>query len=146
QQFDQLLTRRLQAVMFFLPSDVSANRLTCGRANGERGVPLLPCEIRLADDVVNPNRSGLFQLAHEIRQAMRSLQANQEMNVVADAADALRKSIEAGHNTAKVFVKSSAPHNIDRRSAVFGGENEVIMQAQKGGSHWRKLRDVFGGI
>jgi len=49
----------------------------------------------------------------------------------------------ACHRTAKVFVKASAPHGIDGGYAVFGGENEVIVQAQIGGGHWRKLRAVF---
>lgn len=59
---------------------------------------------------------------------MSRLQPNEQMNVVFDSADALRKTAECFRGSAKVFMKPRFPCGVDDSSTMFGAERNVIME------------------
>src|ERR1051325_5486958 len=122
-------------MVFLLIRDVPLDHRPRGGAHRERRVAYLPGKGEQADLLMYPRRRCFFQLTHEIRQAMSSFQANEQMDMIRDAADALRKSAEAGNGPAQVFVQPRTPFGGDDGFAVFGSEHQMIMQAQVGRSH-----------
>src|SRR5438105_4237706 len=66
----QFVAERSGQVVLPLVSDVPPNRGPRGGADGERRVPLLPCERADADGLLNPDRGRFFHLPDEVRQAM----------------------------------------------------------------------------
>jgi len=66
---------------------------------------------------------------------MSGLQANQQMDVVVDAADALGNSAQSANRAAEIVVQTIPPRRGDGRSAILRAEDEVIVQAEIGGWH-----------
>jgi len=79
----------------------------------------------------------LFQIADYVSQAMSSLQAHEQVDVVRCAANAFWKTTQAADRAAEVVVEVPAPSVADGRFAIFGAENEVEMETEVGGGHRR---------
>ena len=103
-----------------------------GGADGESRIAVLPTESCFADRVMDPHGRCFFQFTHEVRQAVRRLPVNQKMNVVSHATDALGKTTECFHRSAKVFMQARDPGFDDPWFAPFCAEYEVVIQAEVG--------------
>ena len=157
QKINELLTKRLHAVMFGLVRNVFLHLRSCCRAYRECSVALLPCELPQPDLFMHPDRRCFLQFSHEIRQTMRGLQSHQQVHMIGHTADSLRKSAQPCHGAAEVFVQSFSPRRVDERHSVLRGENDVVVQSKKRRGHngavlLASLRDagrrriVSGGI
>ena len=157
QKINELLTKRLHAMMLGLIRDVFLHLRSCCRAYRECSVALLPCELPQPDLFMQPDRRCFLQLPHEIRQTMRGLQSHQQMHMIGYSADTLRKPAQPRHSAAEVFVQSFPPRRVDERHSILGGENDVVVQGEKRRGHGdalllASLRDagcsriVSGGI
>src|SRR4029453_13679102 len=62
------------------------------------------------------------------------------MNMVVDAANHFRHAVQATNGAAEIFMQARAPGGGDEGRAMFGGEDDVIMEAQVGGAHNVVLR------
>ena len=87
EQLHQFLTEASSLVMLPLIFDIASHTLACRRTDGECCVALLPCEAVLVDFGMDPDRAGPFQFPHHIRQAMRGLEADEQMDMIFDPAD-----------------------------------------------------------
>src|SRR5262245_16755687 len=90
--------------------------------DGERGVSLLPRKSGFADLLMDPDRRRLFQLAHEVGQTVRRLQAHQQMHVIGNTASPLRHASQSRDRAPKVLVQSIDPCFLDEWGAIFGAE------------------------
>lgn len=61
---------------------------------------------------------------------MTRIEAHEQMHMVGDAADALRKSPETRDDAAEIVVEAGSPTGVDRGFAVFRGIDEMVVQAQ----------------
>ena len=157
QELRQFLAERFHTVMLGLVRSVFLHPRSRRRAHRECAISLLPRKISETDLLVHPHGRRLLQFPHEARETMCSPQSHQQMHMIANAADALRKSSESCHGAAEVFVQTFHPSLINEWHAIFGGEHDVVMQSKKGRGHneagwlaslrdaWR-FRIVSGGV
>src|SRR6266576_4297075 len=120
--------------MFLLGVDVILHRVNVCVTDRERRVSVLPSELRFMV-VLCPNRGCFFHLLHEVRETMRRAQAEEEMNMVGNTSDGFGDSTKSAHGAAEVFVHLSAPRIAEKRAALFGGENDMVVKAQECGTH-----------
>ena len=125
--------------MFFLVGDVRSHFLPRAWADGERAVSVLPFEPGKFDLLMHPDRGSFLQFAHEIGEAMRRFQSNQQVDVIGRSADALGCAAHAVEGAAEVFVEPRAPFGGNDRFTVLRREDHMIMEAEVGG-HGRLCR------
>src|SRR5688572_23410407 len=65
QHFNQLFAKCSRPVVPGLIGNVALDRVTPGRAHGERGIPFLPREFSQTDFRMHPRRRRFFQFAHD---------------------------------------------------------------------------------
>ena len=116
-------------MMFILIGDVVSDRCHGRGADGERCVSLLPRKPWVATRICGPLRGSLFQIPQKVGQAMGGLQANEQVHMIGDSADALGGTAETAYGAAEVFVKRVAPRRDDQRTAFFRCEDQVVMEA-----------------
>ncbi len=63
---------------------------------------------------MNPCGSLLFQLSHEIRQAVRRLQPDEKMHMIGDTPDSLSNTTQPIDLSTEILVKSIPPFRHDR--------------------------------
>ena len=63
---------------------------------------------------------------------MGRLQSEEEVNVIGNAANSVRKSAQAGDRAAQILAQASAPSLVDQRKAILCGENQVVVEAEVG--------------
>ncbi len=148
QKLIQLFAERSDPVMSGLVLDVSLHTRAGRRAHRERTISFLPCKSAQLELVAHTNGRSLPQVAHEVRQTMRGLQSNKQVDMVGNAAGTLRNSSESRRRAADVFVQTFAPRFCNQRRARLCGEHDVVMQGEKRRWHgwvWRlaSLRDAF---
>jgi len=157
QKLHQLLAKRLHTMMLGLVRDVFLHLRPRRRADGESPVSFLPRKLAQPNLFMHPDGRCLLQLPHEIRQAVSGLQPHQQMHMIGYAADTLGIPAKSSHGASEVFVKAISPCDVDERSAILRGENDVVMQSKERRGHndtsWlASLRDaglwriVSGGI
>ena len=95
----------------------------------------MPGEVFQADPFVDPDGRSLFEFAKDVGEAVRWLEANEQVDVVGDSADALGRRVKTADGSAEVFVEAGAPVVGDCWGAMFCGEDEVVMEAREGGRH-----------
>ena len=122
-------------MMFLLIRDVLLNRRPRGGAYGECRIAFLPGKGSQADLLMHPCRGSLFQLTHDVRQTMSRFQADQKVDMIGHAADALRKSTEARNDSSQILVHARTPFRRDDGLAIPRRKDEMVMEAQIGGSH-----------
>ena len=104
--------------MLLLVIDILPHGFNRRRADGESGISFLPGEEGLLQGLLGPVRCVLFQIAHEVGEAMRGFESEKQMHVVRDAPDTKRCSTQAVDHAAEVFVESRAPCGGDERLPV----------------------------
>jgi hypothetical protein len=122
-------------MMFFLPGDVFPQLCALGWTDGECSVALLPRKCTLAYLFMHPARCDPLYIANHIRKAGRRSQANEQMHMVANAADGLRDSIDIPHHPTEIGVQPSLPGESNGGFAVLGAENNMIVKRQMGRWH-----------
>jgi hypothetical protein len=70
----------------FLPGNVVPDGCLDGRAHREGGVAFLPVKGEKGNGFGNPDRGVLYQVPHEIGQAMRGFEPDEKVNVTGAAA------------------------------------------------------------
>ncbi len=129
KHFDQLLSEHSLAMMFFLVFDVSPN-LGDGRwAERKDGVPVLPLKGLATNLLMDPSAGRSFQLPHEVSNAMRGLESDEQVDVIFNAADRKRDAGELTNDSTQVSVHPISPIDLDPGLAVLGGEGDVVAQA-----------------
>jgi len=63
---------------------------------------------------------------------MRGAQTDEQMNVVFHAADDFRNSAKSANCAAEIFMELGTPRQFDERSALLCGENDVVVEREKG--------------
>src|SRR5436305_3345063 len=122
-------------MMFLLIRDVLLNRRPRGGAYGECRIAFLPGKGSHADLLMHPYRGSLFQLTHDVRQTMSRFQTDQKVDMIAHAADALRKATEARNDSTQILVHTRTPLGRDGGFAILRRKHEMVMQAQIRGGH-----------
>ena len=157
QKLHQLLPKRFHAMMLGLVRDVFLHLRPRCRTHRECPIAFLPRKLTQHDLFMHPNGRSLFQLPHEIGQAMRRLQPHEQVYMIGHATDTLSETTQPTHGATKVFVQTFTPSSVDERNTVLRGENDVVMQSEKRRGHndagllaslrdaWR-LHIVSGGI
>lgn len=157
QELRQLLAERFHAMILGLVRNVFLHPRSRRGAHRERAISLLPRKLSQTDLLVHPHGRRLLQFPHEVRETMCGPQSHQQMHMIANATDTLRKPSESRHGAAEVFVQTFHPSLIDEWHAVFGGKHDVVMQSKEGRGHneagwlaslrdaWR-FRIVSGGV
>jgi hypothetical protein len=137
--------------MLFLTRDVLPHRLPSCGTDGEGSVTLLPRERPTADLLMYP---------HQVRQAVGSLQPDQEMHMLHDSANLLWKSTQPPNASAKVVVETGAPGVFDERPLsylslhyhlIFSTQDRALMAdkppaSTECGSHSVPLFQIFEEI
>ena len=103
------LLKRFGLMMRRLLGDVFLYRFTIGYTHGEGGISRLPTEILDADGLVNPPRGRLFDVLDERSQGISRPKADQQMNMIGDAADGFGNSVRGMNQSAEVFVQAIPP-------------------------------------
>ena len=145
EKLHEFFPEGLPPMVHFLFGDVVPDGRHRRRAHGEGGVSLLPRKPRIAARIGSPLRRCLFQIAHKVREAVGGFQADEQMHVVGDSADALGRASEAARSSAEVVVECIAPLRNDQWATLFRGEDEVIMEAGVGRRH-RALASTPSGV
>ncbi len=78
--------------MLFLIFDITPDYFSLRGTDRERPIPFLPRKLFQANLLVNPSRRGAFYLANDIRHTIGCAQSDQNVNVIIDPANDLRKS------------------------------------------------------
>ena len=73
------------------------------------------------------NQLPLVPTAHEVGNAMRSLQSDEQMHMILDASHTLWKSIQASHGPSQILVQSHLPLGVDVPHSVLRAEDNVVM-------------------
>jgi hypothetical protein len=102
-------------------------------ACGKNGITILPAKGGLKM-FRRPDGRGFFEFPHQIGRRNRGSQAEQQMNVVLHAADGFRHPAQPAHRAAEIFVEPRPPFGADERPPFLGAENNVMVQAVKGGA------------
>ena len=66
---------------------------------------------------------------------MRGLQADEMTDVIRHAADFFGDGVEATDRASEKFMQAFTLRGVEERFAVFGAENDVVVQAEIGGWH-----------
>lgn len=128
--------------MFVLGGDVAPHGRDLGKADGEHAVAGLPCEIvqipRLGFD---PEGGAAFEFLDDFGRGGGAGERGEEMDVIFDAADDDRWTIEPGQDAAEVTVEFVAEGFVtEEGAAVFGGEDGVDEDFGEGLGHGRRMR------
>ena len=129
-------------MMRFLIRDVISHPIYFRKSDGKRTIAPLPREILDADGFVNPSGRGLFDVLNKCSERVRSLQANQQVNMVSRATDGFGNRVCRPHQSAEIFVKAGPPCGVHERVPVFRAEHEVKMETQVRGGHDEAGRDA----
>jgi hypothetical protein len=95
----------------------------------KRGISLLPLKMLCRHRRGDPNRGRFLELPHEVRQAVRRIQGNQQMDVVGYAANALGHAIQTADRSAQVFVKPGPPVAGNQTLSILGGKYKMVVKA-----------------
>ena len=88
----------------------------------------MPRELRL-EIRPRPSRGSFLQLAHEVGEAVRGLQADEQMDVVGHAADLLADATKPVDGASEILMQTGTPFRADRWPSVFCRKDEVVMEA-----------------
>src|SRR5216684_2720537 len=116
--------------MLLLPADVLLEARDMGNAHSEPAVSLLPCETLFVNFLMNPFGRLLLDVAQDIRQTVRGLEADQQMNVIVNATDCLWNTSQRPDTSAEVGVKTRPPICRNQWHAILRAEREVVVKAQ----------------
>jgi len=119
-------------MVLVLGFDVVPDFVAEAGADGEGCIALLPCEFR-AMMAGGPDGGGLFEFAHEVLDAVVCVEADEEVDVVLDAADGADGAAKAADGSAEVLVESAAPAGVDEGLALIGAEDYVVVEGYVGG-------------
>jgi len=128
----QFLTEGFRPMMFLLPRDIGTHAIPSRGTDSQSAVAFLPGKAPPSTYVVHPNAGGLFELPHEIGEAMGGLQADKQVHVIRRPADTVRFAAESSNNAAKVFMELWAQSGRDPWFPIPGGEDEMIVQSEIG--------------
>ena len=135
QKLDQLFAKRLHPMMHGLIRDVFLHLRPRRRAHGEGSISFLPCKLPKLDLFMNPHGRRLLQFPYEISEAMRGLQTDEQVDMISNAANALREPAQPRHRASEVFVQAVPPRGINQRQAVLRGKDDVVVQREKRRGH-----------
>ena len=107
-----LLLERSSLVMLLLLLNVFADGRNRGLAHGERAVSFLPRELN-PFGFTDPFGRDALRLFDEIGDCMHRFDADEEVDVIGDASDFLRKRVEPFQTTTHVRMKIRSPRRID---------------------------------
>ena len=97
----------------------------------KRSIALLPIKRgQLGILLFDPFGGFTLELADEFGDRLHFLKAAQDVNVIFHAVDFFRHAAEIIHDAAEISVQTTAPFLLHIRHAVFGAENQMIVQAQ----------------
>src|SRR6476661_8341180 len=115
-------------MMLDLVGDVFVYLIGLRRANSERPVSFLPR--KNSNSVpVNPFRGTAFDLAHNFRKRMSSLESKQQVNMITWTTDRFGNCVHFLRNSAKISVQVLTPWIGNHSTTFFCAENNVIVQA-----------------
>lgn len=136
QETEFILVRHLPMVLL-LGGNVATDIILRRVADREGTVAGLPGEgVSLGEGVVNPPGGGRLQLAEEIGKCRLLAESDEQVNMIGGAADLERDSAFTADDSAEVFPQTLADVRGDEGSAMFGAEDEVVMEAGVGLGHW----------
>ena len=135
EEFEVFFLEGAVPVVFVLSGDVFFEGVAARRANGEGSVAFLPCEGGVTDVVMDPTGGDGLDIAYGVCEARGGAQADEEVDVIGDAADGLRDAVEVAHHAAEEGVEAVTPCRGDERCAVFGAEHDVVVEGEVGGWH-----------
>ncbi len=78
---------------------------------------------------MNPTTGRLFQFPHEVSNAMRCLESDEQVDVIFNAAHRKRDAGELTNDSTQVSVHPISPIDLDPGLAVLGRESDVVVQA-----------------
>jgi len=122
-------------MVLLLSDDIVAHQFFLRHTQRESAVAFLPLETGEFDLFVHPMRGVGFQIPYKSGEAMGGAQTDQQMDVVSDAAHHFSDAAEISSEPTKVGVKAVPQYNSDDRNAVFGAEDDVVMQGYVGRGH-----------
>ncbi len=96
-------------MMLLLMGNILANRLSRWSAHGKRGLAILPRKKLIANLLMHPHRRRLLQLPHDVRQAMRGLEPDEQMHMIRHAAHFVRKPVQPASRSAQIFMQPRTP-------------------------------------
>ncbi len=128
QKLHILLLKRALPVMLFLLGNVFPHHVPLRGTHGESSVSLLLGKPRITGFLMHPARGNGFHIAHDIREARRRPEADEEMDVVSNATDGFWHALHIPHHATEIGVQSPAPSFSDVRDAVLRAEDEVIVK------------------
>lgn len=79
-----------------------------------------------------PRGGSLLEVADEVGNACGRLQAYEEVDVVLHAADGARNAAYSFGHPADVCVQAVAFFLCDHRGPIFGGEDDMVVEAGEG--------------
>jgi len=84
---------------------------------------------------MNPAGGRRLYISHHSCETTGSLEASQEVNVIAGSSDAFRDSAQTAKNSTQVAMKSFSPGFGYQSAPFFGAENQMVMKAEVSGCH-----------
>jgi len=103
-----------------------------------KGHPRLTKEC-LMPSALKPPLTPVFIRAHPCSSVAEldryGIKSNQQMHMVANPADALRRAAQSGNGSAQILVQPGAPRRRNQRLTIFRGEDQMIQQAGVRGWH-----------
>ena len=127
--------KRPRAMMAFLPLNVAPHHRDLRRADAERTVAILPTETPVADFLVNPFGRLPLDVAQHLGELVRGSEADEQMDVIGNAAHRRGHAVEGADESAEVGVETVAPRGEDGGGLVLRAENEVVLEGEMGGGH-----------
>ena len=91
--------------MLFLIQNISSHAFDLRRAYRQTQIPRLPFKFFHFDDIVNPTRRAAFDISQNIIQSMYGAQADEQMDVIFNAADCDGNAVEPANDAAEICVK-----------------------------------------
>jgi len=84
---------------------------------------------------MHPAGGDGFDFPHHIRQAMHRPEANEQMDMVSDAADGFRNPLELFYDAAEEGMEAIPPRGGNHADAFFRAEDEMVVEREVSGCH-----------
>ena len=129
QKLDVLFFERFDSVMYLLIPDIFDNGIDEGITDCEHAKPLLPCEFTVGNvRFMNPFGRACLDVANGIGEGEGWRDSGEDVNVICHATDFDQTSLLGPNDPADVFIESFAEFQPNRFEAIFGGEDNVVIQ------------------
>jgi hypothetical protein len=130
QQRDEFLLESNLSMVNYLIGDVLLDRVQAGKTHGKRTVAGLPSKRTVFRKcVVNRLRRIHLNESHCVGNRQLFADRNEKMNVIGHTSRGDQPTLVFCQNAADVFVQPLADVVADHWSAIFGAEDNVIVQA-----------------